>query len=471
MKQTKKENSKQSTTPAPSLISKKNIIVDLNKLHKRQHQLLDNSSSISNSQTSGDNFDQKTTTNKISPVSRTTISHTTRDNNHKLAKLIEDKKLDRDSLNKIYELIAILNREYNNNLTSSSMSQHDSLRSFLNELFNSNSNRRSPIDFNLTDLKQIENQLTKYRLLNLNNSIIKRKENFVYDLVKEKIIGINAVKQMQLDSHNRINELKQLQTPRKEHEFVTNDQRFFQKIYGNMTLGSLRAVDKAYEERSNDDGEKLRQKNVELLKEMRAYSLQQVEYYKEDRVKEARENHNQDKTALEVAKLKAELDSNDLKSNVKYKSERLDKIKKHRQRDIMMAIDFSKQHLSVSKALQRHEFLTLKESKLKKNADFASYQKAQEIKQKELIKKYLEQRNMLRLTEARKEKAIIESRLREDSMFEQYENVKRVQTSQMTRHSKAPTKSGSAKFLYYDFDSNLNRSENQIDYVKYTDYL
>ena len=90
-----------------------------------------------------------------------------------------------------------------------------------------------------------------YRLPILKSSLVVRdRDSLIVDVVKEKFTGINLVRQMEHDAHKIISKAKGQKLACKDMApFVTNDQRFFQKNYGNMSLGCLNAVDKAYGDR------------------------------------------------------------------------------------------------------------------------------------------------------------------------------------------------------------------------------
>jgi len=53
-----------------------------------------------------------------------------------------------------------------------------------------------------------EHEVIRYRLIKLSNSIlVKSKEAYVYDLIREKVIGYNSIKQMKIDGHKKMKEI------------------------------------------------------------------------------------------------------------------------------------------------------------------------------------------------------------------------------------------------------------------------
>lgn len=135
--------------------------------------------------------------------------------------------------------------------------------------------------------------------------------------------------------------------------------------------------------------------------------------------------------------------------------EKLLQKQKERKKDLRLAIDFSKQHLSVSKALARHEFLSFKETSMKKNSVLVLSKKSEDEMQKEMVKKYLEKRNMLRLTQANSEKEWIETRISEEIENAKKDSRIRVETLKGLRDDEAKKialKPASATtVLFYDF--------------------
>lgn len=140
---------------------------------------------------------------------------------------------------------------------------------------------------------------------------------------------------------------------------------------------------------------------------------------------------------------------------VKKRREELNEISKQRKREIKLAIDFSKQHLSVSKALQRHEFLSMLESRAKRNTVVVEARKTQEVEQKEVVRRYIEKRNLIRLVQAANEREWIEAKIQEDSksshemLRNRVESYKSVREETKKRNTLKPA--SATTILFYDF--------------------
>ncbi len=206
--------------------------------------------------------------------------------------------------------------------------------------------------FNLQDPTRSEDlEETEFRLPMLipDNSIIKVKEKYIVDLVKEKHDGSQAVKDMQFECHKKINQQRDEVKVIANDKPVTNDQRFFQKAFGNMTFGCLRAIDKAYADRNLVDAKHAQKLKVNKLKEQNKYSLQRVEYYKEDKIKEVQGTNQQQSEKRSTYDLKSEQDFEKTKAHVAEQRSKNNQLNKDRRKDVNLAVEFSKQHLSVSK--------------------------------------------------------------------------------------------------------------------------
>ncbi len=204
---------------------------------------------------------------------------------------------------------------------------------------------------NREDENENENETTKFRLPMLvpDNSILQHKDRQVVDMMKEKHDDFKNVKDMLFECHKKVNEMRETIKPVSTEKPVTNDQRFFQKAFGNMNFGCLRAIDKAYMDRNLVDAKHQNRKKVEKLKEQNKYSLQRVEYYKEDKIKETKEAMNLETEQKSTYDMKFAEDYTRLKEHVAEVKKRREQLNQNRRRDVNLAVEFSKQHLSVSK--------------------------------------------------------------------------------------------------------------------------
>jgi hypothetical protein len=250
------------------------------------------------------------------------------------------KRLDPSRLIEISKIVSLFNQKYDSEHLSKNLHNdfiNYEIKQLLKKTGMSRNISNSKLDKRISaELDMLSEDILSFRLpiLRPDNSIIKPRDTLIVDMVKEKYFGFSSVRQIEEESHKKIQEIKDSVLPVNKDTFLTNDQRFFQKVYGNMGLGSLTAVDKAYEERSILDKKISRQKNVESLKEFKKFSLKQVGYFKDDRIKEAKRASEAQEELLATSKVKSEQEFYKLKESIKERREREQELAKKRKRDL-----------------------------------------------------------------------------------------------------------------------------------------
>jgi hypothetical protein len=182
-----------------------------------------------------------------------------------------------------------------------------------------------------------------------------------------------------------------------------------------MTLGCLRAVDKAYLDRTVAEKNQSKAQFIQKYKENKEFTTQQVNYYREERLREVQKVRERDKLQLTIAKRRLDLDRIQLKEQVQETKSKHKDVNLDRRKDVYLAVDFNKQHLSVSKALQKHEYNISREHQLKRNVSFVEKKRATAEEQQDIVKKYLEQRNILKTTQAITDRQKIDSQVLQDA--------------------------------------------------------
>lgn len=90
----------------------------------------------------------------------------------------------------------------------------------------------------------------------------------------------------------------------KERQLVTNDQRFFEKVYSNMALGSLWAVDQAYDERDIEERQKDLKRQTQSKYDSKEEAQLNLAVNKSEKLEEIKNKESQDKANLESGRLK-----------------------------------------------------------------------------------------------------------------------------------------------------------------------
>lgn len=253
---------------------------------------------------------------------------------------------------------------------------------------------------------------TEYRMpVNAKKLAINDLKAYVANLVKEKKFYRNVINETENEIHKKMFTMKENVEIIAKQPFTTNDQRLFQRIYGTIALGCLRAVDKAYQDRNN--AEKLQNKieNIKKIKEDKDFIKRQVDFFQDEKLKSVQKARDKDKLQIAVAKRRIELQPLQVKEKVQEKRLHEKTVNADRRKDIEFTNEFNKQHLSVSKALQKHENNLKREEVLKSKTSFIERQRAELESQQKIVRKYLQQRNYLRIAEQNTERKLIEAKV------------------------------------------------------------
>ena len=127
------------------------------------------------------------------------------------------------------------------------------------------------------------------------------------DVINEKKYYRKTIQELELESHKKLFEMRENVELIDKKPFKTNDQRFFQKIYGTMTLGCLRAVDKAYMDRNVSEKRQAKESAVQKFKDDRDSTRQQINYYREERLKEVQKTRAKDKLHVAITHRRQDL--------------------------------------------------------------------------------------------------------------------------------------------------------------------
>jgi hypothetical protein len=267
----------------------------------------------------------------------------------------------------------------------------------------------------LKPIRQIEENdeyFMPYRLTLITGKVnFKNKNSFIVDLINEKKFYHYSVQQLELNVHKKLHEDRKNVEVIVNEPFRTNDQRLFQKIYGTIALGCLKAVDKAYFDRHLTEKRQRKHQKVKELKENREFNAKQIEYFKEERLKSIQMKHEKEKLHLTIAKRRVDLkpiQNKDVIQEMRYNSKN---VNIDRQNDILFAREFNKQHLSVSKALQKHESNLRREELCRLKTKLIENQKLRAQEQHDIVQNYLRQRTLLRIAKTNSEREEIDNKI------------------------------------------------------------
>ncbi|KAH9500747.1 hypothetical protein Btru_076384, partial [Bulinus truncatus] len=240
---------------------------------------------------------------------------------------------------------------------------------------------------------------------------------------KEKVLISDATTEMILNKkesgkmireseYDRMAKMLVEQKPKIEpHNFLTNEQRFFNRAQGTMGLSCLMAVHKAYNEREKAEKAAAKIENVLGLREERLRSQDRVNLYREQRrlqVLKARDlERSQIIEQLEKHE-RSKINFLDKQQERKVRSSDLTKLSRNNQ---SFVVDFNSQHTSVSKALLRHDRQARWEDCQSHKKNQVTNAKLNELEQQDVVKNYMEHRTLMRQSETSVAKAALGTKM------------------------------------------------------------
>ena len=311
-----------------------------------------------------------------------------------------------------------------------------------------------------------------FRLSRSSTRIVREKRAFLSDMNEEKMTGANAVRLMKETCHELMDRERtaeetqniQLNKERRQHT-TTIDQRFFQKVYGNMGFDNLRAVDKAYTEREWADMLLARRRAAQTMRDSRKLTLQKVDFYRDEQKRRGQDAVFENMEHVRMAKMNKEQTEEKKRDTVKELRYVAEKRSRERRADQLMAINFSKQHLGVSKAIERHEWVKERETRLGEVVSRVNHSTEVATRQRDLVRRFMDERNKLRTIQSATEKSLIGETIRELNDLEENEAKKRVELLKFLGNTKSHMQISLVDLIQNfkpennDYDDFMNRLE------------
>ncbi|ELT97561.1 hypothetical protein CAPTEDRAFT_143173 [Capitella teleta] len=202
---------------------------------------------------------------------------------------------------------------------------------------------------------------------------------------------------------------------RKKHDLESRKSRMIGKMQRDMGMSCLNAVHKAYEERQKVEKTAAKMEFVLRLKEDREQAKERVRLFNEEkRVGTLRKREKDHKMILSI------VDNQDVQrfNYIKHKKDARLLSSQHlksRRGELTFMKDFNVQNTSVSNALLRHDHQARKEDRHVEKLDKIQSYKLQEGEQQNLVRMYLEHRQLMRQTEMAMSKAAIDTKMMQDA--------------------------------------------------------
>ena len=222
---------------------------------------------------------------------------------------------------------------------------------------------------------------------------------------------------------------------------MNNDQRIFARVHGTMAMSCLFAVHQAYKDREKAEKTATKMEHILNMREERDRAKERIKMYHDEKRTGALKQRDLERARTLESLEKREmmrLQYLDRRHEVKNKS--VDMTKSYRA-DNTFITEFSNQHTSVSKALMRHDRQARYEDHIQSKTDFVQGQSSTEVEQKEVVKKYLEHRTLMRQTESAMARAALDTRMLQeanDRMIEAKTRVAKQKARQDTVQSFYP---------------------------------
>lgn len=250
--------------------------------------------------------------------------------------------------------------------------------------------------------------VTEYRLRGYRPNIV------FYDPTTEMILAKQEagrlVRDAEVEHHRKQQEIP---TPRvkTQKKMMNNDQRIFARAHGTMGMSCLFAVHQAYKDREKAERTASKMEHILSMRDERERAKERIKMYHEEKRSSALKQRD-----LERAKTLEQLEKREMqrinyldrRHELKNKSADLTKTFKE---DFTFITEFSNQHTSVSNALMRHDRQAKTEDQLQAKSDFVQNMAAAEQEQKDVVKKYLEHRQLMRQTESAMARATLDTRM------------------------------------------------------------
>ena len=253
-----------------------------------------------------------------------------------------------------------------------------------------------------------ETPVTEYRLRGYRPNII------LVDPTTEMILSKQEagrlVRDAEIDHHRKLQEIS---TPRQKapKKALNNDQRVFARVHGTMGMSCLFAVHQAYKDREKAEKTASKMEHMLSMRDERDRAKERIKLYHDEKRSTALKNRDMERAkTLEQLEKREMMRLNYLDRRHELKNKSADLTKSYRQ-DYTFITEFSNQHTSVSNALMRHDRQAKFEDGLQARSDLVGGMSGAEKEQKDVVKKYLEHRQLMRQTESAMARATLDTRM------------------------------------------------------------
>jgi hypothetical protein len=233
-----------------------------------------------------------------------------------------------------------------------------------------------------------------------------------YDPMTEMIIGNRDAGRDIRAAEYHMHEYTSLQPePIVQKSQPNMEKRIFNRVQGTMGFSCLRAVEQAYKDRAKAEKNAQKQDFVMSMRDQKEAAKERVRLFNDEKrsktLKEREKETKKTSEAIENRELQR-IGYIDKSTELRNKSALFNKSRKG---ELTFISDFNAQNTSVSNALLRHDRLARKEDKLQAQSQLIQDYRHSEQEQRDVVKKYLEHRTMMRQTESALARAALDSKM------------------------------------------------------------
>ena len=241
----------------------------------------------------------------------------------------------------------------------------------------------------------------------------------VVDPTTELILGRREagrdVRVAEFDHHVKADNVPKPKVQRKSAGELSSMRRALTRAQTTMGMSCLHAVQQAYKDRQKMEQQASRLEYVLSMKEQREVARDRIKVFQDDKRSQVMKER-----ALDQKRLLEEVDKHDLnritylEKNGELRS-KSSQYWRQRRGELTFMTDFNVQNTSVSNALMRHDRQAVQEDKLQERSELVMAHKVVEKEQQDIVKKYLEHRQLMRQAEVAMSRAALDTKMLQEA--------------------------------------------------------
>ena len=236
------------------------------------------------------------------------------------------------------------------------------------------------------------------------------------DMILSKRDAGKDIRAAEDEYHTNVSYTAKLKPKKAERKHTLSaEQRIFSRVQGTMGLSCLHAVQQAYKEREKAEKRANKLEYVMNMKEQKEYSKERIRlYHDEKRSKTLKDREREQKRLVDTLDKQ---EAHRVRTVEKYhdRQNKVTQYQRQRRGELTFISDFNTQNTSVSNALLRHDRQARCEDKLNDNEDLVKAHRDKEGEQRDVVKKYLEHRNLMRQTETAMTRAALDTKMLQEA--------------------------------------------------------